>query len=416
MATNFTSTLLANVTLGKIYFTHDCEGAVKIYPALQAMASGRTQYFTDHSLRAAYSASATNAPFPYDVFIGVLRSVKEDPFRSVSAGVIVDWIDNLNTTSTEFHDAVKQIGEVCSPEYCRSLAWQGNPDLAGVGAFTSLVMGVGLSSLFALAIVSQRLLRLFSKSKDDKAHNSFQQAIRTSFGVFWDSAFLFNMSVTIAAVVSITQDPSPYNKEFTILSMSISWTIIASTWPLYAPICRHPTAHWVGIWAATVAFTIISIVTLSASFKGETPFEESCLRVYAAESEMRQTAQFMSNQAPLGLQVCGLSFSCTYLWKGIWYLARTRWSKSRLPKKSRWVSNRDNIWRRRWRIAVAVAWSTALFVLMIICLVSFALKREMTAEVAGPSLEESKWGFGQVMALATWVPTAVDFVMIIQGK
>ncbi|KAK4206338.1 hypothetical protein QBC37DRAFT_381194 [Rhypophila decipiens] len=57
-----------------------------------------------------------------------------------------------------------------------------------------------------------------------------------------------------------------------------------------------------------------------------------------------------------------------------------------------------------------------MFVLMIICLVSFALKREMTAEVAGPLLEESKWGFGQVMALATWVPTAVDFVMIIQGK
>ncbi|KAK4206339.1 hypothetical protein QBC37DRAFT_243988, partial [Rhypophila decipiens] len=115
--------------------------------------------------------------------------------------------------------------EVCSPEYCRSLAWQGNPDLAGVGAFTSLVMGVGFSSLFALAIVSERLLRLFYKSKDDKAQNSFQQAIRTSFGVFWDSAFLFNMSVTIAAVVSIKQDSSPYNLEFTLLSALISWAM-----------------------------------------------------------------------------------------------------------------------------------------------------------------------------------------------
>ncbi|KAK0648508.1 hypothetical protein B0T16DRAFT_408322 [Cercophora newfieldiana] len=53
---------------------------------------------------------------------------------------------------------------------------------------------------------------------------------------------------------------------------------------------------------------------------------------------------------------------------------------------------------------------------MIVSLISFALKRDMTAEVAGPSLEESKWGFGQVMALTTWLPTVADFVLVFQGN
>ena len=182
MAATFDFSLPANVTISSILFTNDCEGAVKIYPSLRATPSGRSYYFTDRSLRAVYTASVLNDPFPYDDFIKVLRFVKEDPFRRVSAGVIVDWIDNLNTTSVEYRDAVKQIGDVCWPEYCWSLAWQGNPDLAGVGAFASLVIGVGFACLFGLAIVSQRLLQFLSKNKDDKAQqqNSFQQAIRTN--------------------------------------------------------------------------------------------------------------------------------------------------------------------------------------------------------------------------------------------
>jgi len=100
-------------------------------------------------------AAVHNAPFPYYERIGVLRSVKPDPFRKASSRVIVDWIDNLNTSSVAFDDAVGQISEACSSEYCRSLAWQGNPDLAGVGAFASYVIGVAFASLLGLTIVSR---------------------------------------------------------------------------------------------------------------------------------------------------------------------------------------------------------------------------------------------------------------------
>jgi len=31
---------------------------------------------------------------------------------------------------------------------------------------------------------------------------------------------------------------------------------------------------------------------------------------------------------------------------------------------------------------------------------------------AGPSLEEGQWGVGQVMALVTWLPTVMDFILV----
>lgn len=282
----------------------------------------------------------------------------------------------------------------------------------------SYVVGVAFASLFAVAIVSQRLLLFKGNNNKNMAAKStkFHQAIRTSFGVFWDSAFLFNMAVTIAVVVSMQQNSSLYNQEFTRLSASISWSIIASTWPLYASTCPHPMARWVGVWAATTASAIISSSTLVLRRLDRTEFETSCLCTYATHSNLRQMALEMSNAAPFGLQALTLLFSCVYLWKAIWDLVRRKWAKKKSATAWPLLSNRDNIWRRRWRIACATIWCVLLYLLMIVSLISFALKREMTAEMAGPSLEESKWGFGQVMALATWLPTVADFVLIIKGK
>jgi hypothetical protein len=61
-------------------------------------------------------------------------------------------------------------------------------------------------------------------------------------------------------------------------------------------------------------------------------------------------------------------------------------------------------------------WCVLLFMLMYIALGSFAAKRAITSEAAGPTLEENQWGFGQVMAIATWLPTVLDFAIVAQGK
>lgn len=135
----------------------------------------------------------------------------------------------------------------------------------------------------------------------------------------------------------------------------------------------------------------------------------------------------MANVASTGMQALGLFFSCFYLWRGTWWvIARQVWGRTRSrgrklgeeKGKTRWpwLSKRDSVWRRRWSVACATVWCVSLGLGMAVCLVSFALKREMTVEVADPSLQERMWGFGQVMALTTWLPTVVDFLLISKGE
>jgi hypothetical protein len=53
---------------------------------------------------------------------------------------------------------------------------------------------------------------------------------------------------------------------------------------------------------------------------------------------------------------------------------------------------------------------------MYLSIVTFIFKRDLTALVAGPSFEENYWGFGQVMSLAVWFPTGMDFLLVVRGN
>ncbi|KAK4455305.1 hypothetical protein QBC34DRAFT_66931 [Podospora aff. communis PSN243] len=415
------ATIVSNITLGQIPFTHDCEGAVKIYAALQIVPPVGRDAYPGPPFREIYAKTVTNTPFPYDEFITIIRSVKPEPFLRLSNGVIVDWLDNLNINTSDFSTAVSQINSTCLPEYCRGLAWQGNPDLAGVGAFASYTIGVALAVIFTLAILSCHLFSL--AFNQNNSHNiTLPPSFLTSFTLFWDSAYLFNLAVTIAAAISLSENTSLYNQEFTRLSASISWSVIASTWPLYAPICRYPKVRRIAIWAATVGYIIISATVMAKAKLGVTVFENGCLDSYKARSWAGRTVGVMEEAVVMEMQILGFCFSCWYFWKGMWNVIAARiWRRGRGRERKGagrwpWVSRRDSVWRRRGRVLCGAAWSAFLCLGMIACLVTFALKREMTAEVAGPSLEESKWGFGQVMALTTWLPTVVDFLLVLKGE
>ena len=76
--------------------------------------------------------------------------------------------------------------------------------------------------------------------------------------------------------------------------------------------------------------------------------------------------------------------------------------------------------RKRWyslsMIALlAFCWLMS-FVCMWIHLVDFAMLRLDVAKRAGPSLEEGQFSFGQILALATWAPTILDFIVVWRGK
>ena len=210
---------LANWTLSQIDLSQDCDHAINIF----------------------------RWPYETKLVIDAIRRLAPDPFLHLSDGVVVDWVNSLDD-SDNYAAVISAIYTNCAAEFCQNLAWSGNPDLAGVGVFVSYLVEIGLASIFAVVIASERVFGVVIKPA------RLHYALRTSFDLFWDSALLFNLAVTISAIVSLSTDPDAYDVEFTRLSLSITWSVTAATWVLYLPICRHRMARWLGVWASSVTY------------------------------------------------------------------------------------------------------------------------------------------------------------------
>ena len=72
----------------------------------------------------------------------------------------------------------------------------------------------------------------------------------------------------------------------------------------------------------------------------------------------------------------------------------------------------DRPWVRRWRSVwrLGIAWLNLL--LMWGLLAYFTVLRHNIIETSGGLDDENKWGFGQLLALATWVPVLAEFLYI----
>jgi len=116
------SSILGNWTLLDFDFTSDCNRTARFYYA--------------NRLDKDYSFSTDIEFFPYAEFIDFVRHAAPDPFANLSRGVIVDWIDGLNFYIQDSRNQPwmfsKNLSD-CTPEFCESLQWEGNPDLAGIG-------------------------------------------------------------------------------------------------------------------------------------------------------------------------------------------------------------------------------------------------------------------------------------------
>ena len=99
-----------------------------------------------------------------------------------------------------------------------------------------------------------------------------------------------------------------------------------------------------------------------------------------------------------------------------------RWAIARMTKPSRVSGSSQAPKRRRGKkfrrfiTGCTTLSSVVLFSLLYISLAVIGIKRATTTKAAGPALEQDQWTFGQVMAMATWVPTFLDFVLVVRGE
>jgi len=289
----------------------------------------------------------------------------------------------------------------------------------------SYVSEIVLATAFVLAFFYFSLVhrRSYDSPFDSRHTKTANQsavwtALNASIGIFWDSALLFGAAITIAAVVAIKTGHSAYTGLFVSVAAQLSTVVLIVTWPFYFPACKHPQYRWLGL--AIVCALCIAAVVLQVPATGHRPdiiysdFETHCFNSY---KNYQAYHDFVSgSMSPTSLMnlhwvtvvIAGGTGSLAIIQFVVFLLGLPVSSVSRFLRRWGWLSRfLDRFLALFWLVNFGCMWMH---------LASFVELRSEVASTAGPSLKEGEFSFGQILALATWLPTIIDFVVVWRGK
>lgn len=230
----------------------------------------------------------------------------------------------------------------------------------------------------------------------------FFTALQSSLGIFWDTALLFALSVAIASVILTFTERTHYTQAFSALATVLVTPPLIALWPLYVPCCSRPLPRRLALFTlCCVTFAMGTRYVLGTS-RPSSPFESYCFQFRRADTAKSARYSILSATIYLGLGVVA--------WLAYHWTMFRDWR----------VLRRATAWKHRHRYGGGVI-VDALFIVSVgvvpfgfmwATLTVFVKLRREIHDIAGDSLEESNWGFGQILALVTWVPTALDFIVV----
>jgi hypothetical protein len=341
----------------------------------------------------------------------------------------------------------------CPAAYCKALGYSGNADLTGIGVFCSYYVEAGLATAYLLAYTiwqiekwkkikktpgareAQVVGEMPEKKKNRKKHGlplsrRINDSFRGSLDSFLTATMLMSV-VLLGAAIYIsgervhqnspdnTQEQLPYLSSAiydTVLSLLASVFSVFPVMLLYALMGRHgvrqkkkghagrsPDVHrvWLRrcvlglIWAMAATQVYLAPRGDLSYWERHDPdadqYTDFCdQRGGTAYWNGLKAGQFLVVGAPL-------------LWLFLTTFLITGFGIPGIQDRP-WVVK----WRSVWRLGIA--WLNML--LMWGILGYFTRLRHKIIHTAGGLDNEDTWSFGQILALATWVPVLAEFVYI----
>ncbi|KAF1829555.1 hypothetical protein BDW02DRAFT_651276 [Decorospora gaudefroyi] len=288
-------------------------------------------------------------------------------------------------------DLFKPVLNQCRPELCRSIEWEGNPDLSGIGILSAYIIQAVFATLFtALRIYKViRSTRKGTPPPDDTVTSLPQNRLAKCFGIFWLSSLYFSLCTVIAsAAINFIEKGTIHTMVFSFLSALFSTSVLLCLWPWYRRDVSSVGQHNI-IVLTLVVETLLLLVIGAKRIHGiswESPFELYCF----------SSLKFPDRVTHLSITVlCYIPF---LLLVALW-----RWHYlSKRPEQKRW---------RYWGDALALV----SFLLMWISLGYFIQVRAEMSTLVGQGYAENEWGFGQLLALLAWLPTLLESAQALAG-
>ncbi|KAH7082178.1 hypothetical protein FB567DRAFT_499968 [Paraphoma chrysanthemicola] len=284
----------------------------------------------------------------------------------------------------------------CIADYCRTKEWDGNPDIAGIGMLATYVIQAMLVTIYIIGIITIRSEKLLPKLRKIPSLFRVLLALKHSLVDLLSACFLFSIAMLLAGNVSLLQDMSTSTMYILIISMPVNSVLPAVLLQLVGTRLLRRSRGRILAWCVVLALAVTLFVgTIVAKFKKTIKAEEDF------DYEARCLWPYISGLiAPMayyswviaGFQLLGISAYIVGLLNS---------QRNRSLNPFDWLPR--SVWWTLLGLTFCAMWT------------SIGLFIRLTLRIhdrVGEKNKDSEWSFGQVLALATWVPSIVEFVYI----
>ncbi|KAH7067802.1 hypothetical protein FB567DRAFT_585377 [Paraphoma chrysanthemicola] len=324
-------------------------------------------------------------------------------------------------------DATEKVDEIydftlssCTQAFCEQLKWEGNADLAGRGMMITYWLEVSLATFYAVVIftawrstptvpVSARSIR---SQRLHKILQLIQPAATGSAPALLDSMILFSIAMLAAALYAFASAhftgqgmtsaewiPVLFMASFSTLPPVLMQCVAQ---PMWRP--KFRTCQWIFIGLLVAAVHIFAATTVSPEIRkhakngglGEVYYRDGDVKFPDGKNTYNEYCSAATEPLQITLKVFRIAAPAVV---GILIIACLPWE-------------RRFHWAKVLRSAIWVITAILSFISMWTLLSIFSAYRWSQSIHSGASNKERAWGFGQILALAQWIPSMADFVFI----
>jgi hypothetical protein len=221
-------------------------------------------------------------------------------------------------------------------------------------------------------------------------------AFRGSINSLFDAALVFGLSMLITTYIFLFKaaDATIYEATFAATSSRLASLAVVSLW-YFASEAAHITVHVAFFFVANCGLTIgLLRIGDALAFAPESAWETVCVYQGNPRGAMSETYTDVLIWVSIG--------GCVVVNRRIWDTFATKL----LPERQRMLV--------RSVLRLIFMWPCLIGVFAL--LVQLLLQRTSMQIYSGSSYEEDTWGFGQYLAVATWIPTIMKLLHMFFGK
>lgn len=116
----------------------------------------------------------------------LIRSCSNTTIGNFTDGNAVDWYRQSDAIySSAFDNFISNITYMCDREFCKNVEFAGNPDLAGIGIYSTYILLVILATVFIFIYGLQDVATIVEKRGRDSVPKQRLQAVAAFFAVYW---------------------------------------------------------------------------------------------------------------------------------------------------------------------------------------------------------------------------------------